>query len=85
MPKLNDYQYQSQDSFITDKTEQLIERIKSCKEGLKHCENRKEMTAKFKEAVEENLLALAEVLEDIKLEVPLDLSESSERLDQMSF
>lgn len=59
---ITDYQYESQVSFIKDRTEQLIAEIKNCYHNLNKCQHKEEMRKQFGHYAENSLFELADCL-----------------------
>lgn len=73
--QITDYQYESQVSFIKDRTEQLIAEIKNCYHNLDKCQHKEEMRKQFEHYAENSLFELAYFL------VGLDSEDDKSRMD----
>ena len=72
---ITNYQYESQVSFIKDRTELLIKEIKDCYHNINKCENKDEMRKQFEHYAENSLFELAYFL------VGLDSEDDKSRMD----
>lgn len=82
MEKITDYSFESSVSFLEDRTDHLIEKIKKCSEELEHCENREKMKALLEEKAQHCVCRLTRTLSDLNLGAyvyPIEFAEDDDR------